>query len=617
MRNLIIILATLFNLIATQEIKIEVKDKMGYGFMLNDSYRGFQLSGQTYGWARGSYHDGIDLGSTFYDGRNILAVGDGEVIAQGNYGGEIGCYVVLLIDGHQMMYQEYEMNGNTNTVKKGDKVNKGDKIASWGNGSHVHFGVLEKGKDWERDGLPNGYNDNGTWLDPISFLTGGKANGEGPVSMSRPTGTEAKRLEELFTKNENGGGGEGGGNGGGETGGSGLTLVEVASITEFKPIKHEIKGILKHCESLIQQKTGIKNVSPQLLTNEFVGVFIEDYTGNKTQIDINRLTKTEKNNVNHSGVIGDNNLNMLTVIELLNTTYDEKVYSKNYALYSDVFIDNSTRNIPIISNQINTLMQSSSNSLDSQRASFRENKKVLDEQIKLNNQKASLSENRNNYNAQFGVEMSDLGFLGASFGLGSSLVGTAMGGFMNPLGAINSLVGSGMGYYGGMKSTENARQQRDFTYQGNDLNNQQVALSNMSAKQSYYQQLRGFNASIKDVKNAPDSMTQTGSDISYLTGNKVDTYFISYYLPQKELLIQADNYIKMYGSLDNDYYNKINSQISNISNYKFIQCVKFDIDNVNMNFADYITLQSIFLTGVRLWKYDETLAERFMKYDTI
>lgn len=104
-----------------------------------------------YGWrispfSRGSdsFHDGIDIASSV--GSPILAAGDGTVVFSGwkaVYGKTVE------IDHGYGIISKYGHNSQL-LVKEGDRVKKGDEIATmgttgWSTGPHLHFTIIEEG----------------------------------------------------------------------------------------------------------------------------------------------------------------------------------------------------------------------------------------------------------------------------------------------------------------------------------------------------------------------------------------------------------------------------------------------------------------------------------------
>ncbi len=105
--------------------------------------RGRLTSG--FGMRWGSRHEGIDVAAP--TGTPINAADGGKV----SFAGKNGAYGNLVIVDHENGYQTYYAHNNSILVKKGDRVHKGQKIATVGStgrstGPHLHFEVRKGGK---------------------------------------------------------------------------------------------------------------------------------------------------------------------------------------------------------------------------------------------------------------------------------------------------------------------------------------------------------------------------------------------------------------------------------------------------------------------------------------
>ena len=117
-------------------------------------------------------HNGMDLISNSSLNNYIVAIDFGTVIAT-RYDSSAGYYVKVR---HENKYVSvyYHMLKDSIPVKKGTKVNKGDRLGTMGStgqatGPHLHFGLM---------------NDKGKWIDPLPLL-------EGRISLHKefPLGT--------------------------------------------------------------------------------------------------------------------------------------------------------------------------------------------------------------------------------------------------------------------------------------------------------------------------------------------------------------------------------------------------------------------------------------------
>ncbi|MBN4069545.1 M23 family metallopeptidase, partial [bacterium AH-315-G05] len=92
----------------------------------------------------GRRHEGIDIAAPI--GTPIIAA-DGGVVT---FAGRRGAYGKLVIINHENGFQTYYAHCNGFNVKVGERVHKGQKIATVGNtgrstGPHVHFEVRKNG----------------------------------------------------------------------------------------------------------------------------------------------------------------------------------------------------------------------------------------------------------------------------------------------------------------------------------------------------------------------------------------------------------------------------------------------------------------------------------------
>ncbi|MDX1386109.1 MAG: M23 family metallopeptidase [bacterium] len=106
-----------------------------------------------YGPRWGRFHEGIDIDGDFGD--SILAAAPGRVV----YSGKLGGYGRLVVIRHDNGFFTAYAHNKKNLVKKGKKVNQGERIALVGSsgrstGSHLHFEIRDK---------------KGTY-DPLAFL---------------------------------------------------------------------------------------------------------------------------------------------------------------------------------------------------------------------------------------------------------------------------------------------------------------------------------------------------------------------------------------------------------------------------------------------------------------
>lgn len=145
-------------------------------------YLNGQQYGHTgYGRGDGDFHDGFDFDGAHYTG-NVLSIHPGTVH---KIGADLGWWYIWIqsSDGYNIVYQE-GFGGGDIFVHEGQQVQTGTPIARV-TGSHTHVGISKKA-------IPiayyHGYNDDGTWLDPIATIkagiAGGGSDGNGGGSVS-------------------------------------------------------------------------------------------------------------------------------------------------------------------------------------------------------------------------------------------------------------------------------------------------------------------------------------------------------------------------------------------------------------------------------------------------
>lgn len=123
-----------------------------------------------FGRGGGDFHDGFDFDSSIYNG-NVLAVHPGTVHA---IGADLGWWYIWVKsnDGYNEVYQE-GFTGNDIYVKVGQQVNTGTPLAKVTQ-NHTHLGISNR---QITVAYYHGYNDDGTWLNPIDVIKKGIASG--------------------------------------------------------------------------------------------------------------------------------------------------------------------------------------------------------------------------------------------------------------------------------------------------------------------------------------------------------------------------------------------------------------------------------------------------------
>lgn len=148
-------------------------DEFCYGVPFKDtniSRDSFAL-GQQFGPNTGDFrpngfHSGLDFGNIDHPGTNVLCVSDGEVTHTGFIDGIYFYVVVHDKRGYNVIYQEFSYSNNTIQVNIGDKVKKGQTLATR-DSDHLHLGFTKVAFP---DCLSSSFLDDGTFEDPLNFL---------------------------------------------------------------------------------------------------------------------------------------------------------------------------------------------------------------------------------------------------------------------------------------------------------------------------------------------------------------------------------------------------------------------------------------------------------------
>lgn len=123
-------------------------------------------------------------------GVDILAIADGTIVEY-IVGNLVGVTVAILHEGKILSRYQHMRSGSV-PVKVGDKVKKGQVIGVMGNtgncissntaipqeyrGTHLHIGIKENST----------FYNNGSWVNPVPYLTGQKTIKESPAPITPP-----------------------------------------------------------------------------------------------------------------------------------------------------------------------------------------------------------------------------------------------------------------------------------------------------------------------------------------------------------------------------------------------------------------------------------------------
>lgn len=115
------------------------------------------------------FHDGLDFGSYDHPGTQVHAV-HGGTVSQIGYAAGLDWYVVVDTGDYLVVYQEAFANRSDIKVQPGQQIQVGDVIGNR-NTAHVHIGITKQ-KNFSV-ALANSFNNNGTWLNPLTVIRNG------------------------------------------------------------------------------------------------------------------------------------------------------------------------------------------------------------------------------------------------------------------------------------------------------------------------------------------------------------------------------------------------------------------------------------------------------------
>lgn len=222
------------------------------------------------------------------------------------------------------------------------------------------------------------------------------------------------------------------------------------------------------------------------------------------------------------------------------------------------------------------------------------------------NKQNNLNTQRTLMNNQFSLANIDFqntqNLVNTGFGVANSLLGIGMG---NILGGT---LGLGANIMSGIFGYEKGQMLKEQQSQVNDMNLASVTLSNYKSKLNYLQGLRGYNASLGDMYNRPNTIQQLGNDIAFQGGYKLDGIYFDIKISNKIALNNAYNYFRLFGV-------RLNKQITNLwrflqngrSEYNFIKMNKVVINNNKIPQQSLSVIEELFKSGVRIWNYKQDM----------
>ena len=147
-----------------------VEDTWGWPFPADG--RGYFTGAQLFGVNAGGefrlngFHDGLDFGSIDHPGYEVHAVHKGTVTGIG-YASGLDWYVLIDTGEYLTVYQEAFSSRSNIWVSVGQQVNVGDVIGGRTT-AHLHLGITRQ-KNFNV-ALANSFNNNGTWINPLTLL---------------------------------------------------------------------------------------------------------------------------------------------------------------------------------------------------------------------------------------------------------------------------------------------------------------------------------------------------------------------------------------------------------------------------------------------------------------
>lgn len=134
-------------------------------------FSGAQLFGVNPGgqFRLNGFHDGLDFGSYDHPGAQVHAIHGGKVVQVG-YTAGLDWYVLVDTGEYLTVYQEAFASKSNIDVHVGQQISTGDVIGRR-NTSHVHIGITRQHNF--NIALANSFNNNGTWLNPLTIIRNG------------------------------------------------------------------------------------------------------------------------------------------------------------------------------------------------------------------------------------------------------------------------------------------------------------------------------------------------------------------------------------------------------------------------------------------------------------
>lgn len=397
----------------------------------------------------------------------------------------------------------------------------------------------------------------------------------------------------------------------------GYPVMEVININIFDKKEIEIPNIRNSLKTIFSKYLNIDSeiIEPQLYTSEFCQIKLFDGYGNFYDFSPELLPIDEKENytIIVSGTTGDSNHVHYTLKDYntidINVPVDN--VSTNVCDYNHGMSDSMSKSMTILADQSASFFQANKNQYDATQASFNENKEMQQKTFSLNNKQTALANEQATYNADYAIQQSTIKLVESSVTGVMDTIATAVNPLKTKYDAVSKGISSGFDILNNVTALQNSYKNAEFTNQNNSMRSEANSLSNMQAKLALNQSIRGYNASIKDLDNQPTSVQQLGTDLSFQYGNKISGIYLSINLPLKYNLMEAYNYFKAYGVLQNKFYSDIREIFNNRQCWNYIKCIDVNLINFPINKSHLNAIKSIFITGVRVWNYTQYLQDYY------
>lgn len=366
----------------------------------------------------------------------------------------------------------------------------------------------------------------------------------------------------------------------------------VPSLRNAKGLRIPIGNPIAICKQCVMDIINVyddKDFEPQLVSKEFIELEILDFYNHHYNYDPKYFESTTSY-LNIKGVVGDYNstytcltgyrvINDGSIKGVQNLEADKDSY---YNKFKYGFFDTTNRNLSIIQSRLNEYFQNNSNSLEAYKARLLTTKNISEQELELNKEKRTMQHNQTQ--TSNGIQLAG-NVVNAAWNMLS-------GNFMSSIANLS---------YAGNSATDMIFENQSF----NKIYPKEVALNAYRINSNYHNALRAQNASIKDIDNKADIISNQGNDIALNIGNDLDGVLLEVKTGETIYLKNAYNYFRYYGVIHNQFFAKFSDLFKQRQNWNFIQVtdINFREQNVNEDVINALTEQ--FKAGVRVWNTKE------------